>query len=226
MNKTFIASLENHEVYLINTNKASFYFNISKMKGNTNITIDANYKKNNSVNDIITYYEKIDNYNITLVVPVAEFENEEKLFKHQSNVLSEAINCTHKFLTNNGVTVGNNINIIKHSTRSDFVDFFVNKFETRVRYISLEKLVQEEVPYNKVNAANISFVVGKPEIELTIKDDEMKEIINETQNINNSSNSINVKPKYSFASSGHVSYYLLGVLTAIVTLTILTLLVK
>jgi len=226
MNKTFVASLENHDIYLINTNKTTFYFNISKMKGNTNITIDANYKKNNSVNDIITYYEKIDNYNITLVIPVAKFENDEKLFKQQSNILSEAINCTYKFLTNNSVTVGNNINIIKHSTRSDFIDFFVNKFETRVRYITLEKLVQEEVPYNKINAANISFVVGKPEIELTIKDEEMDKIISETQKRNNETNELNSKPKYSFASSGHVSYYLLGVLTAIVTLTILTLLVK
>lgn len=225
MNKTFIASLQNHEIYLINTNTISFYFNIPKIKGATNITLDAKYKKNDSVNDVITYYEKIDDYNITLVVPVAKFKEEEATFKAQSNLLSQTINYTHKFLTSNGMSVGGNINLIKHSTKSDFMDFFVNKFQNRVRYITLEKLVQEEVPYNKINAANISFVVGRPEIELTIKDEQMNEIIKETQE-QKQANTPSVNPKYSFASSGHVSYYLLGVLTAIITLTVLTLLVK
>lgn len=225
MNKTFIASLQNHEIYLINTNTISFYFNIPKIKGSTNITLDANYKKNDSVNDVITYYEKIDDYNITLVVPQIKFTEEETMFKEQSNLLSQTINYTHKFLTSNGMTVGGNINLIKHSSKSYFIDFFVNKFQNRVRYITLDKLVQEEVPYNKINAANISFVVGKPEIELTIKDEQMKEIIKEA-NEQKQVNTPSVNPKYSFASSGHVSYYLLGVLTAIITLTILTLLVK
>ena len=53
----------------------------------------------------------------------------QKLFKKQSNLLSEIINDTYKFLTNNGIEVKTNINIIKHkSIRSDFVDFFINKF--------------------------------------------------------------------------------------------------
>lgn len=228
MNKTFIASLENHDVYLVNTEKFSFYFNISKEKEETNITMDVNYKKKGSVNSVITHYEKIDNYNITLVIPIVSFEEDYSLFKKQSNVLSQIINCTHKLLTSNGVSVKNNINLIKHkSIRSDFIDFFINKFASRVRYLTLDDLVQEEVPYNKISAANISFVVGKPELELTIKEEEMREIIREAQEKKNEVVTNNIKkPKQSFATSGFVSYYLLGFLTAIITLLVLTTLIK
>ena len=48
----------------------------------------------------------------------------------------------------------------------------------------------------------------------------------ELKNEQKQTSTTSVAPKYSFASSGHVSYYLLGVLTAIVTLTVLTLLVR
>jgi len=224
MNKTFVASLENHDVYYVSTDKVSFYFNISKKKENTNITLDIKTKKRNSLNDIVRYYEKIDNYNITLVVPTIKMEEDQTFFKYQCNLISNIINCAHKFLTSNDIVVNNNINVIKHSTRSDFVDFFVNKFESRVRYLNLDKLVYEEVPYNKVNAASISFVVGKPELEVTFKEDEMKDIINEAQEKKNEM--VNTKPKYNFATSGFVSYYLLGFLTAVLTLLGLTLLIK
>lgn len=225
MNKTFIASLENHDVYLISTEKVSFYFNISKKKDVANITMDIKYKNRKSVNDVISYYEKIDNYNITLVVPVMDFEENEKLFKKQSNLLSEVINDTYNFLTNNGIEVKTDINVIKHkSTKSDFVDFFLNKFANRVRYLSLDNLVQEEVPYNKIEAANISFVVGRPELELTIKEDDMQEIINKTQELNEQKEV--QKPKYNFATGGYISYYLLGGLTAIITLLLMTIIMK
>ena len=227
MNRTFVASLENHDVYFVSTENVSFYFNISKKKDSSNITIDIKTKKKNSVNSIINYYEKIDNYNITLVVPTIKIEEDFDAFKLQSNQLSEIINCTYKFLTNNGIDVKNNINIIKHtSSRSDFVDFFVNKFASRVRYLTLDNLVQEEVPYNKIEAANISFVVGRPELDLTIKEEEMNEVIKETQEVKKEVASNNVVPKVNFATSGYISYYLLGFLTAVVTLLLLTLLVK
>ena len=59
MNKTFIASLENHNVYLISNDDASFYLNCLKDKNETtNITMDIDYKKKNSINDIVNYYQK------------------------------------------------------------------------------------------------------------------------------------------------------------------------
>ena len=228
MNKTFVASLENHNVYLISIEDTSFYLNCLKDKNDTtNITMDIEYKKKNSINDIVNYYQKIDNYNITLVVPTDNFIENKTKYKSQSNTLSNIINFTYKLLTKNGLTVKNNINIIKHSNnKSDFVEFFISKFSSRVRLISIDDLVREEVPYNKVKAANINFVIGRPELDLTIKEDEMKEIIDASKEIEEKP--VNKrKEKLAFvATSGFVSYYLLGFLTAIITLLVITLLVR
>ena len=228
MNKTFVADLENHSVYLINTGIISFYVNVSKEKESTNITLDIKTRKKDNISDVIGYYEKIDNYNITLVVPLIKISEDSNQFKMQSNMISKLINNSYKLLTSNGISVKDNINIIKRNSRSDFIDFFLNNFSNRVRYITLDDLVHEEVPYNKINAANISFVIGKPELELTIKDDEMKEIIKETQNVlQNQNEEKKASPKLNFAAtSGYISYYLLGFLTAVVTLLVLTLFVK
>ena len=223
MNKTFVADLENHSIYLINNGKMSFYINFLKGNEATNITLDIKTKKKDDIRNLINYYEKIDNYNITLVVPLIKTSEDFEDFKKQSNVVSSLINDSYKILTSNGIEVKQNINVIKHSVRSDFLDFFVKSFASRVRYITLDDLVHEEVPYNKISAANISFVVGKPELELTIKDEEMKKIVTETNNVDNITTA---KPKLSFATSGYVSYYLLGALTAIVTLLVITLLMK
>lgn len=227
MNKTFVAELDNHVVYLITKDQLSFYVNVTKGPETTNITLDINTRKKNSLKDIIGYYEKIDNYNITLVVPLIKVSEDYNDFKMQSNVISCFINNSYKLLTENNVTVRNNINIVKHkSTRSDFVEFFLKQFSNRVRFITIDDLVHEEVPYNKINAANISFVIGKPELELTIKEEEMKEVIKNIETITESENSEVVKQKFTFATSGYVSYYLLGFLTAVVTLLVLTLLIK
>jgi len=228
MIKTFVADLENHSVYLINNGDTAFYINVLKKKESTNITLDLKTRKKDDLTKIIGYYEKIDNYNITLVVPLIKISEEFNDFKSQSNVVSKLINNSYKLLTSNDINVKNNINIIKrYNGRSDFIDFFINNFSSRVRYITLDDLVHEEVPYNKINAANISFVVGKPELELTIKEEEMKEIVKEVQEANNNVRKEKQQPKLNFAAtSGFVSYYLLGFLTAVVTLLALTLLVK
>jgi len=226
MIKTFIADLENHSVYLVNNGDISFYINVSKEKENTNITLDINTKKKNDIRNLISYFEKIDNYNITLVVPLMQISEDSLEFKKQSNIISMLINTSYKLLCSENIDVNKNINIIKHrSSRSDFIEFFVNIFASRVRYITIDDLVHEEVPYNKVNAANISFVVGKPELDLTIKEEEMKKIVNKTQQ-QTVEKEKQVVPKANFATSGFVSYYLLGALTAILTLLGLTLLVK
>ena len=72
---------------------------------------------------------------------------------------------------------------------------------------------------------NMSFVVGRPELDLTVKEEEMNEIIKETTEKEQELSSNKVQ-KVNFATSGYVSYYLLGFLTAIITLLALTFLIK
>lgn len=226
MIKTFVADLENHDIYLVNNGNISFYINISKDKESTNITLDLKTRKKDDLTKIIGYYEKIDNYNITLVVPLIKISEEYGDFKKQSNVISKLINNSYKLLTSNDINVKSSINIIKRNSRSDFIEFFMSNFSNRLRYITLDDLVHEEVPYNKINAASISFVVGKPELELTIKEDEMKEIVKEVNEVNKTTKEVK-QPKLNFAAtSGYVSYYLLGFLTAVLTLLGLTMLIK
>jgi len=226
MNKTFVADLDNHIVYLMSNGDMSFYINLSKKNESTNITVDMKTKKKNDISRMISYYEKIDNYNISLVVPVINLSENINDYKTQSNFISKIINESYRILTSNGMNVKNNINIIKKNySKSEFIEFFIKQFSNRVRYIALDDLVHEEVPYNKFEAASISFVVGKPEIELTIKDEEMKEIIKDVETRKTKKETKKTVSK-SNTTSGYVSYYLLGFLTAVVTFFILTLLVK
>lgn len=226
MNKTFVADLENHIVYLMSNGDMSFYINLSKKNESTNITIDIKTRKKNDISRMISYYEKIDNYNISLVVPVTDVSENINDYKKQSNFISKIINESYRILTSNGMSVKNDINIIKkHHSKSEFLEFFIKQFSNRVRYITLDDLVHEEVPYNKIETANISFVVGKPEIELTIKDEDMKEIIRDVEEKQvKKVEKKNVSKKNT--TSGYVSYYLLGFLTAVVTFAVLTVLVK
>ena len=226
MNKTFVASLNNHNIYLISDEKVSFYINVLKQQDRTNITIDIGYKHKNKVNDIINYYSQIDDYNISLIIPLLKFEEKEELFKTQSNKLSLVINYSYKLLTSNNVLVNDNINMIKHSEKSEFLEFFTKNFASRVRYITIDDLVHEEVPYNKVNALNMSFVVGRPELELTIKDDEMQDVVDQAhEEFKQENNNVGYNRRLSFAS-GYVSYYLLGFLTAVITLLAITFLIN
>ncbi len=224
MNKTFVASLENHTVYLISNEYVSFYLNVLNKSEITNISVDIKGGKSNNIHEIINYYEKIDNYNITLAIPLNKFEENVEDFKSQSNIISKVINYSYKFLTSNGIVVNNNINVIKHGTlHSDFIDFFINTFANRVRYLKIDDLVREEVPYNKISTANISFVVGRPELDITIKEDDMQEIIKETENIASGDSKKMGARKLKVATSGYVSYYLLGFITAVLTLVFITL---
>lgn len=226
MNKTFVASLENHVVYLISDDDVSFYLNLLKVNDITDITMDIDYKYKNRINDVISYYEKIDNYNISLVIPYYKISNKKEDYKLESNRLSKIINMAYNFFTYKGIKVNQEINVIKHSKENDFVLYFNMNFDSRIKYISLDDLVYEQVPYNKVSAMNINFVIGKPELNLTLKDEEMQEVINETAKDMKLTNTEVSKQKISFATSGFVSYYLLGALTAIIALLVITLLMK
>lgn len=227
MNKTFVADLENHIVYLMSNGDMSFYINLSKKNESTNITLDMKTKKKDDISKMIGYYEKIDNYNISLVVPITNLSEDMNDYKTQSNFVSKIINESYRILTSNSMNVKNNINIIKRNhSKSEFIEFFIKQFSNRVRYITLDDLVHEEVPYNSIKAANISFVIGKPEIELTIKDEEMKEIIKDVEEVQEKQVKKAPISKKIMATSGYVSYYLLGFLTAVVTFAILTVLVK
>lgn len=224
MNKTFIANLENYSIYLISTPTLSFYLNVPKTKTEVDITLDINFNKIDNINEVINHYEKIDNYNVVLLLPTIKLKEEEREFKNQSNLISLVINMGYKLLTHNNIEVKRNINLIKHQNyKGQFINFFLLKFGSRVKYTSLEDLVHEEVPYNKLDAASFSFVIGKPELDLTIKEEEMKNIIQKEDEVKE----VPIpKRKTSYATSGYVSYYLLGFLTAVVTLLMLTFLIN
>lgn len=226
MNKTFVASLNNHNVYLISDEEVSFYLNVLKINDTSNITLDIDYRNKNIISDVINYYEKIDTYNISLVIPSYKIDNKKDTYRTECNKLSKIINMSYNFLIHSNIKVKEEINVIKHSKTNDFVTYFNSKFSDRITYITLEDLVALEVPYNKITAANINFVVGKPELNLTLKDDEMEEVIKESTKEVTPNNTVVSKQRFNFATSGYVSYYLLGVLTSVVTLLVITLLMK
>ena len=81
MKETLICSLEKHNIYYLSDANVSFYILVPyKEYDNTNISIrlKSNYDSydltKNSLevvtNELINYYKNLDNYNITLILPV------------------------------------------------------------------------------------------------------------------------------------------------------------
>ena len=80
MDKKLILELKNHNVYYVKTEKVSYYITIPKNYTTTNICLELKNKMDNynlELNDEIwvmenvkNTYSYIDDYNITLVIPI------------------------------------------------------------------------------------------------------------------------------------------------------------
>ena len=80
MDKKLILELNHHNVYYVKTDAINYYITIPKNIENTNICIELKSKMSNydmELNDEIwvmenikNTYSYIDNYNITLVIPI------------------------------------------------------------------------------------------------------------------------------------------------------------
>jgi len=243
MKQTFICSYLKHHIYLIEQNDYIFYIALPyKDFTNTNITIDLRSDYNNfklangldiAINNLNSLYQNIDNYNITLVLPMTSDNLLEEIIANPSNdnflkmdkILGNIINTAYDFLTTNNITVESDIYILNENNYSNFINWFVNRYQTRVHVKSLDELSHNpnlENTYNILDTPNMSFVVGKNDD--TTVDEDKKNIPDAIEDIIER----NQEPKITNAetSPGYASYWFLGIITIVLSFIILSLLVK
>lgn len=232
MEKKLILELNNHNVYYIKTENINFYITIPKVIDSTSICIELKNKMSNynmEMNDEIwvmenikNTYSYIDNYNITLVLPILDEEQISILEKIDSTRYNEidknmakVINCSYIFLKENNKQVDNQIVLINNDRYKTFINWFLSKYQERVICKNLLELIQlfnvNATSYKKLETPVMSFVVGSynnevnaPKIVIKEEDTIIKEKVK------------NVK-KNTQVSYGYASYWILAIVTIIVS---------
>lgn len=240
MKETLICKLNKHNIYYISTVNCGFYILIPfEEYKDTNITIrlKGNYhsydlNKNNLdsvTSELVNYYKSIDNYNITLILPIfyddildrIKTVNDITLYHKLDSLLGEIFNNAYTFLTKNNIKVNNNIYVINNETFKDFTNWFVGRYNNRIEYRTILEMIKETdefSSYDMIETPNINFVVGKNEEPKLEKTAEIP-----TETFDNISRNVVKEQK---SNAGFVSYILLGIITFIVSIALLYLFVK
>ena len=252
MKETLICSLEKHNIYYISDANVSFYILVPyKEYDNTNISIrlKSNYDSydltKNSLevvtNELINYYKNLDNYNITLILPVfynnildrIRVVEDLEMYQMVDRYLGVIFNNAYIFLTKNNVKVNNSIYVINNDSFKKFTNWFVSRYNNRIEYKTILDLVKDNGSYsnyNVIETPNMNFVVGKntePTIEKTVEmeletfDNLAKKTIEEEKK-----KEPRKREETLVGSSGFVSYILLGAISFIVFIGLLYLFVK
>ena len=245
MKETFICKLEKHCIYYLSNSNFGFYILVPyKEYTETNITIrlKSNYEmydlnKNDLTkveNELINYYKDIDNYNITLLLPVfyddilnrVRVVSDIDLYHKIDAYLGEMFNSAYVFLNKNNIKVNSNIYFINNDSFKTFTNWYVSRYNNRIEYKTIIDLVKGNGsfhPYNVVETPNMNFVVGKesePKLEKTFEV-EVETFDNMVKNIEKEQ----VKEEKK-TNAGFVSYILLGVIAFVVSMGLLFLFMK
>lgn len=248
MEKTLIMSLENHHIYYITDSRASFYIAIPYKKFNSSSisielrddTMELVFNDTNInllIEKLKNIYAKLDNYNISLVIPVINgaflnslrVNNDEKMFSALNEALAKVINYSYIALSESNIKVQNEIIMINNGNYKVFMSWFTQKYGTRCKYKTLMEMISEEVGnsnnLNKVELTGINFVVGKEQEEVK-KEEEPTMKLDNTLILNEIElpEDDNVPIRKEAHQAGYISYYLLGVISIAISLVILYLL--
>ncbi len=248
MKETLICSLEKHNIYYLNDANVSFYLFVPYKEFNdTNISIrlKSNYQTydltKNSIetvtNELINYYKNLDNYNVTLILPVfyddilnrVRIVDDMELYQRLDKYLGYIFNSAYLFLTKCNIKVNSNIYVINNDSFNKFTNWFVSRYSNRIEYKTILELVKENGTYNNYNVMetpNINFVVGKddePTIDKTVEM-ELETFDNIAREVSKENN-VKREPRLA-ESGGFVSYILLGIITFIVSIALLYFFIK
>ena len=248
MKETLICSLEKHNIYYLNDANVSFYLFVPYKEFNdTNISIrlKSNYQTydltKNSIetvtNELINYYKNLDNYNVTLILPVfyddilnrIRIVDDMELYQRLDRYLGYIFNSAYLFLTKCNIKVNSNIYVINNDSFNKFTNWFVSRYSNRIEYKTILELVKENGTYNNYNVMetpNINFVVGKddePTIDKTVEM-ELETFDNIAREVSKENN-VKREPRLA-ESGGFVSYILLGIITFIVSIALLYFFIK
>ena len=228
MNTTLILELKNHNVYYIKTDVINYYITIPKYTTNSKISIElktkmANYDIEESdelwvLENIKSTYSYIDEYNITLVLPIL---NEEAIniiekmdttkFEAIDRLLGTVINSAYTTLKSCNQEVEPIITMINNDRYKVFINWFNARYNGRIEVKNLLDLVHyynvNATSYKKINTPGMTYVVGSYNTEVNAPKIEKEE-----------TSAPVVAPKLEpVHSTGFTSYWLLVVITIVVS---------
>ena len=197
---TYLIKDTNIEFYLIipNNNRVSIVLNIME-------NVD-----NDKVKNIPDFMDKV------LVIPVLNsniinyLKTPMAAYNQADNYFSNLINISYKILTHNRITVDALVYMNNNSVFSNFNNYFVNKFNGRVALINLN--IQN----------NVAAPITPPNVPINQEVPEKKDLPQELDAIYNEEITLNSgdlpKNETNKKEPGFVSYVLLGVMIAILSL--------
>lgn len=246
MKETLICSLEKHNIYYLSGTNFGFYISVpykDYLDTNIAVRLKSNYQtydlNKNSLdvvtNELINYYKSIDNYNITLVLPVFYDDilnrirtvTDLEIYQKLDNYLGNIFNLAYETLSKKDIKVNSNIYIINNDSFKRFTNWFVARYNNRIEYKTILELVKQSddfTEYDVVETPNINFVIGKntePTLDKTVEleIETFDSFVNKRQEKNKD---VKVKDE----SAGYVSYVLLGIITFMVSIAILVYLIR
>lgn len=201
----------NRLIYLIKESNIEFYIIIPNNKQVSMVLNIMENINNDLVKNIPEFTDKV------LVIPILNsniinyLKSNVSVFEQADNYFSNLINTAYKILTHNNLIVQQLVYINNNALFSNFNNYFVNKFNGRVSLIELN--------------LQPSSVIRQENVEVSPAMTQKQELGSELDNIYNEeivlkddkSKKDNVNKK----EPGFVSYVLLGVIIAIVSLVFL-----
>lgn len=225
MNQTLVANVSNKNVYLINNQSVPFYICIPN-GGKASIVlnlvndvrgISMNNNMTNLTNEVTNIYSKFNFSDVAVVTPIldsnlleqAKLNINDQVLGYLDKVMGYLINTAYTILNNNNIMVDNKIKFNNNISYRNFNEWFVKKYNGRVELVDYYN-----APVNKFD--NVSQLSVTNNEESAIADN----VLNNTSTIStvSVSNSNNVSDN---KEPGFVSYVLLGVIVAVISLVIL-----
>lgn len=229
MNQTLVTNVFGKNVYLISTPNFSFYICIpNDGKGNIilNLVDDVNLISMNntmaSVTEEVTkIYNKFNFSDLAVVTPVFDSNlleqvklnnNSSQAFGYMDKYMGSLINSAYNFLSSKSIKVDDKIKLNNNPSYGDFCKWFVEKYKERVELVNYDN-----VPINKFSNTAESTVIKNEDSVLA------NNVLDNTaamSTIDTSGSGGSSVPK----EPGFVSYVLLGVIVAVLSLVVLYLL--
>lgn len=228
MNKKLVLELKNHKVYYVKTEYISYYITIPNQCDSTNICLELKSKMNNynlEMNDEIWVMENvkntfsyIDNYNITLVLPIFNEDTisilekiDESKYTIIDRLLAVVINYSYQNLKEQNIKIASQVLLVNNDRYKTFINWFIAKYQNRIICKDLLELIQifnaNATSYKKIETPGMTFVVGSYNTEVDAPNKE--ELAEETSEA--------TKPKkVATANAGFTSYWLLAIITIVV----------
>lgn len=233
MDIKLLMELNKHNVYFVKTDMVSYYIGIPKnYYTNTNISIELKTKMSNYnldendemwvMENVKNTYSYIDEYNITLVLPILNNDMLSVLEKLDNNrfdvidrILAQVINGSFQILNKNNILVDSSIILINNDRYKTFINWFLSRYNGRVICKNMLELIHmfniTATSYKTLKTPGMNFVVGSytTEIDAPVK---------EELNIPATQVQQELQPAH---SSGFASYYFLAILALIVGIVVI-----